>query len=101
MNLSVVTRPSQVQEHPALAVLGDVLLVHLDDVGGVVGRHLRGELVPVAGPFARFSLDVDVRVGGFELGDHVVGELVARVVTPPGEPDDRLALAVGGASALR
>src|SRR5699024_6500998 len=77
----------EVQQRPAPAVLGDVLLVHPDDVGGVADGGLGGELVPAAAPFAGLEADGDRVVDLLEGLDDLLRALVAGGVSPPGEPE--------------
>ena len=88
----------QVQERPAAAVFGNVLLVHLDDVRCVIGCGLGGQLVPVAAPFAGLGLNLDVRMFCLERIDDLFGLRVEVFVAPPGKPQGDLLFALRAGS---
>ena len=84
---SAVAEGAEVEQHAVRGIRRQLLLVHLDDVGGVARGHGRRELVPVAGPVGVLRLDRDVLVLGLEGRDELLGDLVADVVAPPGEAE--------------
>ena len=85
---SVVNVLVQALQKVLLLILLEVRVIHLDDVGHISARGLRGELIPVTAPIGEFHLESDVRILlGVEIKRlccHVVSGLVA----PPAYTDN-------------
>src|SRR5699024_11510387 len=88
----------EIEQRAALPVLGEVLLVHLHDVGEVDAGGLGGELVPVAAPLAGLEGDRDIGLDLLVGVDDVLGVLVAGGVAPPGQAQRGGAVLPTGAS---
>ena len=85
--VGVEVRGGQIQQDLPARVLGEVALVHLDDVRCVPAGDLRGELVPVAAPVTRLGGDREVGLDVLIGLQGSAGELVARRVAPPREAE--------------
>jgi hypothetical protein len=81
--------PAQVEQRAAVAVLGDVGHIHLDDVRSRPAGGLRGQLLPVAGELARLGLDLHIGVGLEVRVDRSLRVRVPGRVAPPGQGHGR------------